>query len=68
MKMIFVRNSNVDYYDYRLNETYPKYYRKGDSLDVTFVERDGNYLIVSLESGDGLSDVPETSLVEAADY
>ena len=68
MRLIFNRNVSADYFDRRLDEIYPKYYQRGDVIDVSSVEHDGNFLIVSLESGDTLMSVPNGSLDHTIDY
>jgi hypothetical protein len=58
MKVTFKRNVDCDFYDHRMDETYPKYYRKWDELLVEAVENDGGQCNIALYDGDTLMNVP----------
>jgi hypothetical protein len=58
MKVIFKRNVDCDYYDHRLDETYPKYFRKWDEVKAEGVESEGSTMNIALYDGDTIMNVP----------
>jgi len=62
MKVIFKRNVDCDYFDHRLNETYPKYFRKWDELKAEAVENDGPSVNIALFDGDTVMNVPKSAV------
>jgi hypothetical protein len=62
MKITFNRSADCDYYDRRLDETYPKSFRKWDTLIAEAVEPDGNMLNIALENGDTVMNVHRKSV------
>ena len=62
MKATFNRNVDCDYHDRRMNETYPKYYRRYDNLQVEAVEDDGRVVHLALYNGDTIMNVPKSAV------
>ena len=58
MKVTFKRNVDCDYFDRRMDETYPRYFRKWESLSATDVEEAGAYTNLALDNGDTVLNVP----------
>jgi hypothetical protein len=61
-KVTFLRDVSVDYFDRRLNETYPKSFRRHDVVRADAIEFDGKYCNVALENGDTLMNVLRSSV------
>ena len=62
MKVTFKRNVDCDYHDHRMNETYPKYYRRWDSILAEAVEKDGNSINIALFDGNTVMNVPRSAV------
>jgi len=58
MKVLFKRNVDCDYFDHRMNETYPKYFRKWDEVKAEDVEHEGSTVNIALYDGDTIMNVP----------
>lgn len=56
--VIFNRDVDCDYYDRRMDETYPKFFRRWNQLRIERDEFDGKMLLLFLDNGDIVSDVP----------
>lgn len=63
MKLKFLRNVDCDYYNRRLDESYPKYFYRAEILtDVSAIEQDGKFYHLALENGDTLQFVPQDAV------
>ena len=62
MKVIFKRNVDCDYFDRRMNETYPKYFRKWEEVRAEAVENEGSTVNIALFSGDTIMNVPKSAV------
>ena len=62
MKITFNRNVDCDYYDRRMNETYPKFFKKRDVYQVDAVENDGPRINVALPDGNTIMNVPRAAV------
>lgn len=62
MKVIFNRNVDCDYFDHRMNETYPKYVRKWDEVKAESVDGDASTVTIVLYDGDELVGVPREAI------
>lgn len=62
MKVTFKRNVDCDYFDHRLNETYPKYFRKWDQVKAESIDGDQTTVTISLYDGDTIENVPRGAL------
>ena len=62
MKVTFKRNVDCDYFDRRMNETYPKYFRKWDEVKAEGVEKEGSTVNIALYNGDTVMGVPRAAV------
>jgi hypothetical protein len=62
MKITFKRDTDCDYFDRKLNEEYPKFFRRWDVVLAEAVENDGNKVNIALSSGDSIMGVPRNSV------
>ena len=62
MKIVFKRNVDCDYYDHRLDETYPKYFRKWDELQAETIENEGRTVNIALHNEDTVMNVPRGAI------
>ena len=58
MKVTFKRNVDCDYFDHRMKETYPKYFKRWDTVNAEAVENDGSLVNIALYDGDTIENVP----------
>ena len=62
MKVTFKRNVDCDYYDHRMKETYPKFFKKWDMCRVEAVESDGSRVNLALDDGNTIMGVPRAAV------
>jgi transposase-like protein len=58
MKVTFKKDVDCDYYDCRMDETYPKVFRKWVTIRAEAVENEGAFLNIALEDGNTILNVP----------
>lgn len=62
MKILMIRNVDVDVDKPRLNEVWPKYLSRNDSFSIDKIEEIGNDVVnLVLDNGDVLLEVPKNS-------
>lgn len=62
MKVVFKRNVDCDYFDRRMNESYPKYFRRWDEVKAEAVEQEGSMVNIALYDGDTIMGVPKSAV------
>lgn len=62
MKVTFKRNVDCDFYDHRMRETYPKYFKKWDTVNAEAVENEGITINIALFDGDTIMNVPRAAV------
>ena len=62
MKILMIKNVDVDVDKPRLNEVWPKYLSRNDSFSIDKIEEIGNDVVnLVLDNGDVLLEVPKNS-------
>jgi hypothetical protein len=64
MKIRFIKNVDVDYYDYKLDEIYPKYYQRWDEITIDSIKKLANDIFLAdvfFSNGDVIIGVPLNS-------
>lgn len=62
MNVTFKRNVDCDYFDRRMNETYPKYFRKWEEVKAEGVEQEGSMVNIALYNGNTIMNVPRVAV------
>lgn len=62
MKITFKRNVDCDYYDRRLDETYPKYFSRWTEVQADGVENDGRLVHIATTDGNTIMSVPRNAV------
>lgn len=64
MRVRFVKDTGTDYYNRRLDETYPKYFRKWDEVLVENILEMGPCVNLNLTDGNTILNVPVKSFTK----
>lgn len=62
MKLTFKRTVDCDFFDHRLNESYPKVFHKWNEVKVEAIEDEGPTLNAALFDGDTIMNVPKSAV------
>lgn len=62
MKIIFKRDVDCDYFDHRMNEEYPKVFKRWQEVRAEAVENEGSTVNIALYDGDTISRVPKNAV------
>ena len=62
MKIIFKRDVDCDFYDHRLEEEWPKVFKRWQEVRASDVEENGSLVNIALSDGDSIMNVPRNAI------